>query len=381
MAFLDHVVLNIKAGKGGDGVVRWRHEKAIAMGGPAGGDGGRGGDVYVVGQRNMHTLHVYAQEKDFNAENGEPGGSNKMHGASGEDLYLYFPLGTQLYVKEYDRTIDLIEEGQKELLFRGGFGGLGNVHFKSSTNRSPEEFTLGKKGEYGTVVVDLKMIADVGFIGFPNVGKSNLLNTLTKAQSKVGNYNFTTLEPHLGDYHGFILADIPGLIEGAAEGKGLGVKFLKHVERTGLLVHMIDAKEKDFVKAYNTIRNELEKFNPELLNKKEILVVSKIDNVYEKVKDVLNGKIDLPKLKKPLLKLLKKMTKEEIKFAKEVYKEETAKWKEETKKQKEVAAKFKKFISNVIKLEKATKKKVMLLSLYEDKCVKDFEKVLLKSLK
>jgi GTP-binding protein len=266
MAFLDQVVLNIKAGKGGDGVVRWRRERAIDMGGPAGGDGGRGGDVYVVGQRNLHTLHHYSQQKDFHAQNGEPGASREMHGKSGEDLYLYFPLGSVLYIREYDRIIDLTEEGQKELLFRGGQGGLGNVHFKSSTNRSPEEFTTGKNGEFGTVEVNLKFIAEVGLIGYPNVGKSNLLNTLTNAQSKVGNYNFTTLEPHLGDWYGHILADIPGLIEGASEGKGLGIKFLKHIERTRFLVHMIDASSKDYVKDYKTIRSELASYNKEILS-------------------------------------------------------------------------------------------------------------------
>jgi GTP-binding protein len=299
MAFLDNVTLNIKAGKGGDGVVRWRRERAVDMGGPAGGDGGRGGDVYVVGQRNLHTLYHYSHQKDFQAENGNPGESREMHGKSGEDLCLYFPLGSELYIKEYDRRIDLVEEGQTELLFRGGTGGLGNVHFKSSTNRSPEEFTKGKQGEFGTVEVNLKFIAEVGLIGYPNVGKSNLLNTLTNAQSKVGNYNFTTLEPHLGDWYGHILADIPGLIEGAAEGKGLGHKFLKHIERTSFLIHLIDASTKDFVKDYKTIRAELGKYNNELLNKKEIVVISKIDNLYPNVKEILKGKLNQKKISKP----------------------------------------------------------------------------------
>lgn len=402
MAFLDQVTLNIKAGKGGDGVVRWRRERVVDMGGPAGGDGGAGGDVYVVGQRNLHTLHYYAQQKDFQAQDGEPGASREMHGKSGEDLYLYFPLGSELYVSEYDKTIDLTEEGQTDLLFRGGAGGLGNVHFKSSTNRSPEEFTTGKQGEFGTVKVNLKFIAEVGLIGYPNVGKSNLLNTLTNAQSKVANYNFTTLEPHLGDWYGHILADIPGLIEGASDGKGLGIKFLKHIERTKFLVHLIDANSKDFVKDYKTIRAELGKYNSELLNKKEIIVISKIDNLYPNVKEILKGKISSKKISKPkenkvkVLKLSKKdlmkYSKEEIKnlkdkniedikFAKELYKEEVAKWKNSVKEQKDVVEKFKKFKENIKKLEKFAKKKVLLLSLYEDKTVKEFEKALKKNLK
>lgn len=322
MAFLDHVKLNIKAGKGGDGVVRWRRESGIAMGGPAGGNGGRGGDVYVVGYRNLHTLHIYAQQKDFNAEDGGQGGSKNMHGKNGEPLYLKFPLGTTIYIEEYERTIELLEEGQTELLFHGGTGGLGNTEFKSSTNRSPEEFTPGKMGEFGTVEVNLKMIADVGLIGYPNAGKSSLLNSITKAQSKVGNYNFTTLEPHLGDWFGYIIADIPGLIEGASEGKGLGIKFLKHVERTNLLVHMIESGSTKMITDYKTIRAELKKFNAELLDKEEIVVISKADNISPKE---LKTKAD--------------------------------------------------------KLSKSIKKPVLTLSLYDDKSVKAFEKILKSKLK
>lgn len=402
MAFLDQVTLNIKAGRGGNGVVRWRRERAVDMGGPAGGDGGNGGDVYVVGQRNLHTLHYYSQQKDFQAQDGDAGGSKEMHGKSGEDLYLYFPLGSELYIREYDNTIDLTEEGQTELLFRGGAGGLGNVHFKSSTNRSPEEFTTGKVGEFGTIDVNLKFIAEIGFIGYPNVGKSNLLNTLTNAQSKVANYNFTTLEPHLGDWYGHILADIPGLIEGASEGKGLGIKFLKHIERTKFLVHLIDASSKDFVKDYKTIRDELGKYNKNLLDKKEIVVISKVDNLYPNVKEILKGKLNVKKVSKPkekkvkVLKLskkdlakyskeeiknLKQKNKDDIKFAKELYKEELAKWNAQVKEQKNISEKFKNFRENIKKLEKFAKKKVLLLSLYEDKTVKEFEKVLKKNLK
>jgi GTPase len=344
MSFVDHAILKIKAGKGGDGVVRWRREKAVAYGGPAGGNGGKGGNVYVEGWRNLHTLSNYRHQTDFAAEDAGAGGNKKMHGADGDDLVLKFPLGTTLYIKEIDKTIDIMEEGEKILLFTGGDGGLGNDHFKSSVNRSPEEFTKGKIGEYGTVTVELKMIADVGLIGFPNAGKSSLLNTLTKAQSKVGNYNFTTLEPHLGDYFGYILADIPGLIEGASDGKGLGHKFLKHVERTKMLVHMIEAKQTlvltteeenlanknsdKIVTDYTTIRQELGKFNPELLNKEEIIVVSKIDML-------------------------------------------TADEKKDVKKQ----------ISTLAKIAKCKVGDIVQLSLYDDESVKDFEKVLMRKLK
>jgi GTP-binding protein len=352
MAFLDNVVLNVKAGKGGNGVVRWRHERSVAYGGPWGGNGGRGGNVYVVGKRNLHTLHHFANQTDFSAGDGQDGGNKLQQGAGGADLTLEFPLGTEIYIPEYDKTIDILTENEPQLLFTGGDYGFGNDHFKSSVNRSPETATEGKPGEYGTLHINLKFIADVGFIGFPNAGKSSLLNILTNANSKVGNYKFTTLEPHLGDYHGYILADIPGLIEGASEGRGLGHKFLKHIERTNLLVHLIEASEKDFVKAYKTIRTELGNFSKILLDKKEILIISKIDNVFPDVKNLLKGKMtsekiikpkenkikeikfskkDLLKYSKEEVKALKQKNKDEIKFAKELYKEELKNWKDKVK--------------------------------------------------
>lgn len=389
MAFLDHVKLNVKAGKGGAGVVRWRHERSVAYGGPWGGNGGRGGDVFVVGKRNLHTLHIYANQTDFSAGNGEDGGNKLKQGAQGKDLVLEFPLGTEIYVEEYDKKIDIVKEGEQILLFRGGDYGFGNDHFKSSINRSPEQATVGKLGEWGTLDVNLKFIADVGLIGFPNAGKSSLLNFLTNANSKVGNYKFTTLTPHLGDYYGYILADIPGLIEGASEGKGLGHKFLKHIERTGILVHMIDATEKDYTKAYKTIREELGKYNKEMLKKKEIVVISKLDNLgvdlallQSRTKKIARWNLATKNNFKILSAAkIKKLSKDE----KLLYKLELAEFKKQ-KKDAETKAKFEKltvkdFQTKIKALEKFTKKKVQLLSLYDDKFVKEFEKTLKKNLK
>jgi GTP-binding protein len=327
MAILDETNLNISAGRGGDGVVRWRRESGIPMGGPWGGDGGKGGDVYVVGQRNLHTLHDYRHQKDFHAQDGAQGGTKLMAGVGGEDMVLKFPLGTILTIREIDKQVELLEENGQILLFRGGQGGYGNAHFKSSTNQAPEEWTPGRSGEYGTVHVELRMIADIGLVGFPNAGKSSLLNTLTKAQSKVGNYNFTTLEPHLGDYHGYIIADIPGLIEGASEGKGLGHRFLKHVQRTKMIVHMIEATSGDYLHDYEVIRGELQNFNDELLHKNEIVVISKLDNLDLSDKDVRKD-----------------------------------------------------FEKRVKAFEKKIKKEVVLLSLFDEESVKGFEKVLMKNL-
>jgi GTP-binding protein len=293
---IDSITLTIKAGKGGDGVVRWRREKGIPYGGPAGGDGGRGGDVYFRVVRDIQALAQYKHKTDWAATDGEFGQKRSMHGSDGGDLYLNIPLGAVIHNREYDKTYECITEGEEILILRGGEGGLGNEKFKSSTNRTPEEFTKGAPGEFATFDIELKLIADVGIIGLPNAGKSSLINALTNASAKVGDYPFTTLEPNLGAYYGYVLADIPGLIEGASEGKGLGHKFLRHITRTRLLVHLVSAENEDVAKTYTTIRNELGKFDKTLLEREEIVILSKTDMADQKT--VAEKKKDLEKASK-----------------------------------------------------------------------------------
>jgi GTP-binding protein len=276
---IDKVTLHIKAGKGGDGVVRWRREKGIPFGGPAGGDGGRGGDVYFKVIRDINALSQYIQKKEFEAETGEAGMKRGMHGGDGKDLYLTVPVGATIYNREYDITYECLNDGETFKILKGGNGGLGNENFKSSTNRTPMEFTKGDIGEYATFDIELKLIADVGIIGFPNAGKSSLLNALTRAGAKVGDYAFTTLEPNLGAYYGYVLADIPGLIEGASDGKGLGHKFLRHITRTSTLVHLVSADNEDVVQTYELIRKELGLYDKDLLTKQELIILSKSDTV------------------------------------------------------------------------------------------------------
>lgn len=278
---IDHITLTVKAGSGGTGVVRWRREKGIPFGGPAGGDGGKGGDVYFRVVRDIQALSTYKHKTDWEAETGEAGQKRSMHGSYGKDLYLNIPLGAVIYNREYDKTYECMEEGQEILVLRGGKGGLGNEKFKSATNRTPEEFTKGDPGEFATFDIELRLIADVGIIGLPNAGKSSLVNALTNASAKVGDYPFTTLEPNLGAYYGYVLADIPGLIEGASEGKGLGHKFLRHITRTRVLVHLVSAENDDVALVYKTIRDELGKFDKALLDRQEVVVLSKVDTVDE----------------------------------------------------------------------------------------------------
>lgn len=277
MAFVDEAKIYAESGKGGDGVIRWLRTKETARGGPSGGDGGKGGDVVLLGVRDIAALSYYRYEKKFHAEDGEDGKNELKHGANGKDTILTVPVGTLVRVTKTGEEYEITKEGERVTLFRGGKGGLGNARFRSSTNQNPFERTVGKEGKGGNIELTLKLIADAGLIGLPNAGKSSLLNALTRAKSKVGDYPFTTLGPNLGDFYGHILADIPGLIEGASSGRGLGIKFLKHVERTGILLHLVSASQDDPVATYREVHKEIELFGHGLTEKREIIVLSKTD--------------------------------------------------------------------------------------------------------
>jgi GTP-binding protein len=277
MAFVDEIDFHIKAGKGGDGAVRWIHEKGKEYMGPGGGNGGKGGDVYVEAVRDIGILSTYRNLKEFNAENGGNGGNNIMYGKNGDDLVIKLPIGSFVYNRDTEQGFDLMKEGERVLILKGGRYGLGNDHFKASTNVRPLQFTNGRPGEEGDFHIVLKLVVDAGFVGFPNAGKSSLLNVLTNAKSKVASYQFTTLEPSLGEMHKFILADIPGLIEGASDGKGLGDKFLRHISRTKMVLHCISLENEDITAAYKTIRHELEAYSEALASKREILILTKTD--------------------------------------------------------------------------------------------------------
>ncbi len=282
MAFVDELKIHIKAGKGGDGVVRFLHEKGKDKAGPAGGNGGKGGDVYLRAIRDIGILSRYKNIKEFFAENGEAGMKKSMHGKNGKDLIIDLPIGSVVTNQETREKFNLVEDGKVIKVLSGGKGGLGNEYFKSAVNVKPEKQTDGKRGEEADFYVEVELVADAGLIGLPNAGKSSLLNELTNAKSKVGAYQFTTLEPYLGDMYGYILADIPGLIEGASEGKGLGHKFLRHIKRTKVLLHCLSLENEDLVKAYKVIRNELKEYSEELAEKKEVVILTKTDMVDEK---------------------------------------------------------------------------------------------------
>jgi len=302
MKFLDQVKIFVKAGDGGSGSPSFRREKFIEFGGPDGGDGGKGGSVTLKSERNLNTLIDFRYQQHFKAEKGRDGSGKNKTGRSGENLYLKVPLGTQVFEEDNKTLIyDFKKEDEEFVVALGGKGGFGNTRFKSSTNRAPKKFTKGLKGEEYWIWLQLKTIADIGIIGLPNAGKSSLLASLTRAKPKIANYKFTTLNPNLGvsiyDDKEITLADIPGLIEGAHEGSGLGIKFLKHIERCKTLLHLIDITEEDLINSYKQVRIELKKYSKELEKKKEIVVFNKIDLIN---KDEINYK--LTKFKKRIKK-------------------------------------------------------------------------------
>lgn len=279
MAFVDELTLDLVAGRGGDGVIRWLHMKGKDHGGPSGGDGGNGGDVLFRAVRDLSILSQYTGSPEMKAESGTSGDKNLMAGKNGSDLTLDVPVGSVITRHSDSKKFELLQEGEEVVVLRGGRGGYGNAHFKSSKNINPKEQTDGKPGEGSLFIIEVRLIADAGFIGLPNAGKSTLLNTLTNAKSEIGNYNFTTLEPHLGTFYGFVLADVPGLIEGASDGKGLGHKFLRHIQRTRMLIHCVSVENEDVVLAYKTIRDELKSFDRALLKKDEMVLLTKSDQV------------------------------------------------------------------------------------------------------
>ncbi|MDD3646533.1 MAG: GTPase ObgE [Candidatus Gracilibacteria bacterium] len=291
--FIDEVKIKVIAGKGGDGIVSWRREKYIPKGGPRGGDGGKGGDVYLQTTTNINTLSDYRHKKVLSAQNGESGGTNTAHGANGEDLVLMVPVGTIVKdVSSGDILADLSKNNQKLLVVRGGKGGFGNAHFVSSTRQAPAFAELGDTPEEKDLKLELKLVADIGIIGIPSAGKSTFIGNVTNVKPKIGDYPFTTLTPNLGvlDYKGksLVLEDVPGLIPGASEGKGLGIEFLKHIERTGVLLHLLDLYRLDKVFSdYEDIRHELGAFSDDLAKKEEIVVFSKADLLDKEMKDYI----------------------------------------------------------------------------------------------
>lgn len=272
---IDDITIKISAGKGGDGVVGFDKNK-FALG-PTGARGGNGGNVYFIATDDIGALRAYRHQKKFVAENGKIAGYNLRDGRKGRDLELRVPIGTVIENLTTGKKVELKKMDEKILILKGGLGGRGNWFFRSPGNTTPQEFETGKPGEFGNFHLELKLIADIGLIGFPNVGKSTFLNIVTAAKSKVANYPFTTLEPYLGSYYGLIIADIPGIIKGASEGKGLGAKFLRHIERTKNLFHFVSAESTDPVADYRAIRQELKKHNPELIQKSEYVFLSKAD--------------------------------------------------------------------------------------------------------
>jgi GTPase len=287
MKFLDQVKIYVKAGNGGDGSPSFRREKFIEYGGPDGGDGGKGGSIILKAERNLNTLIDYRYQQHHKAKRGDNGSGQNRTGKSGDDLILSVPLGTQVFEEDNKTLIyDFVKFGEEFVAAAGGKGGLGNTRFKSSTNRAPKKITKGVQGEEFTIWLQLKTIADIGIIGLPNAGKSSLLAAITNANPKIANYQFTTLNPNLGvasyDDKEITIADIPGLVEGAHKGTGLGIQFLKHIERCKSILHLIDITNNDLKKSYNQIKNELKNYNSNLEKKKELVILNKTDLIDKK---------------------------------------------------------------------------------------------------
>jgi GTP-binding protein len=295
--FVDYIKIFASSGKGGKGSAHLHREKFVTKGGPDGGDGGRGGHVIVRGNKNMWTLFHMKFKKHFRAEQGGDGGKSRSTGKDGADVYIDVPLGTVVRDGETNAILfEITENEQERILVEGGMGGRGNWHFKSSTNQTPRYAQPGIEGQEGWFQMELKVLADVGLVGFPNAGKSTLLSVITAAKPKIADYAFTTLKPNLGivdyrNYQSFVMADIPGIIEGAAEGKGLGHRFLRHIERNSTLLFLIPADSDDLAKEYEILLNELKKHNPELLDKQRLLAISKSDMLDDELKEELSKEV------------------------------------------------------------------------------------------
>ena len=296
--FVDYVKLYVASGNGGKGSAHLHREKYIEKGGPDGGDGGRGGHVIIRGNENLWTLYTYKFKRHFKAGHGEHGSKQRSTGADGEDVYMDVPLGTVIRDKETnDILFEITDHGEEKIIAEGGMGGRGNWHFKSSTNQTPRYAQPGIPGEELEIILELKVLADVGLVGFPNAGKSTLLSVITAAKPKIADYEFTTLKPNLGiveyrDHKTFVMADIPGIIEGAAEGRGLGHYFLRHIERNSVLLFLIPADADDIKKQYDILLDELRRYNPEMLDKERIIAISKSDMLDEELKAELKEELD-----------------------------------------------------------------------------------------
>lgn len=292
--FVDYVKIHVKSGNGGGGSTHFRREKYIPKGGPDGGDGGRGGHVILRGNKQLWTLLHLKFKKHIKADHGAHGSSNLKTGSQGKDVYIDVPLGTLVRDEETEEVLfEITAEGEEKILQKGGRGGLGNNHFKSPTNQTPRHAQPGEEGAEGWKILELKILADVGLVGFPNAGKSTLLSVVSAAKPEIADYPFTTIRPNLGivsyrDHRSFVMADIPGIIKGASQGKGLGYRFLRHIERNSVLLYMIPADCDDIASEYDVLRNELEAYNPELMHKDSLLVISKSDMLDDELKQELD---------------------------------------------------------------------------------------------